>query len=97
MSLVDNIGTNAFVADVLRIKLLQSDVIIIERIAGVQETIFKLIFPIIPRRIIIPSNTMHEIINGNAVHTNRPYYYRTEVCSEYIIIVSRQLWYRGIS
>ena len=40
MSLVDNIGTNAFVADVLRIKLLQSDVIIIERIAGVQETIF---------------------------------------------------------
>ena len=36
---VDNIGTNTFGADVMRINLLQSDVVILERIAGVQEII----------------------------------------------------------
>ena len=66
--LVDNIGTNTFGDNVLRLKRLQSDIMTIEIIAGVQETIVELIFLIRPRRIIIPSNTVHDIINGNAVH-----------------------------
>ena len=77
MVIVDNIGTNTFGADVLRIKRVQSDVAILERIVGVQETIIELIIPIRPRIIIITSNTTHDLINGNDVHTNSPSYYRT--------------------
>ena len=40
MLLVDNIGTNTFSADILIMKQVKSDVVIIERIAGVQETIY---------------------------------------------------------
>ena len=65
MVLAENIGTNTFGDDVLRIKRVQSDVVILERIAGAQETIIQLILSIRPRRIIIPSNTTHDIINGH--------------------------------
>ena len=90
--LVDNIGTNTFGDNVLRLKRLQSDIMTIEIIAGVQETIVELIFLIRPRRIIIPSNTTNDILNGNAIHDNIPSYYRTEDCIEDLIVVSSKLW-----
>ena len=86
MVLVDNIGTNTFGANVLIIKLVQSDVIVLEIITSVKETILELIFPSRSSRIIIPSNATHYIFNGNTVHTNSPFYYRTEGCSEDLII-----------
>ena len=78
MVLVDNIGTNTFGAKVLRIKRIQSDAVILERITDMKESIFELILPFLPRKIIILSNTTHDIINGNAVHTNSPFYYIIE-------------------
>ena len=74
MLLVDNIGTNTFGANILRIKQVQSDVVIIEQIVGVQEKIILLILQISPRRVIILSNNTHDIINGNVVHTQSPSY-----------------------
>ena len=50
--IVDNIGTNTFGAYVLRVKLVQSDVVILEIISGVQETIIYLILPIRLSRIM---------------------------------------------
>ena len=96
MVLVDNIGTNAFGADVVRIKQVQSDVVILERITGAQETMLELVLQIYPKIIIIPSNTTHDIINENVVHTNIFSYYITEGCSEDLIIVSSQLLYRDL-
>ena len=52
MVFVDNIGTNTFGAYVLRVKLVQSDVVILEIISGVQETIIYLILPIRLSRIM---------------------------------------------
>ena len=68
MIIVDDIVTNTIGADVLIIQLVQIDVIILKIITGVQEAIIELIFTSHQRRIIITSNTTHDIINDNAVH-----------------------------